>query len=130
VALQEFGLEEGAANYAVLLVSVLTHFQNACAANTAKAADESETSSKVLSALFEDSEVRDLLSVNLHQGKLWFNAEAWNKLTTWLFMTHAVQGLASGVPDGVERCFTTMQEWQAAAKAAGYQVEKLTEERK
>jgi glycosidase len=143
VTLQEFGLAKGAANYAVTLTSVLTHFSNLCdedessaltpQAEIATPATTNEIAqpvlvpaSKVLSPLFDDAEVQHILNVNRHNEVLWFNAEAWKELTTWFFMAQAVRELAAGADaNALERCFARAQAWQQAARAAGYQVEKL-----
>ncbi|NJO83375.1 MAG: hypothetical protein HC828_11520, partial [Blastochloris sp.] len=85
----------------------------------------------VLESWLADSEVRQLLGVNRHQGVLWFNKEAFERLLWWMLLLAVIRiqtdpdrGPDARIDD-IVACYTTIEQLRAAAARSGYQVEKL-----
>ncbi len=71
---------------------------------------------------WQDPDVRWLAGVNESEGNTWFNKEAFEELIAWLQLPTLVKAPTKTTP---EKSDTTLAEIFAAAKTAGYNVEKL-----
>ena len=118
--LQGLGVAEPEAQRVVLLIKVLTSHQR-----------WERRVDVLLGALIEDSDVRQFLQVNRHQGVLWFNKEAFDQLRWWLLLVAVVQIMAEPdqPPDEVgkqtAKAFQAIVQLRQAGRKSGYQVEKL-----
>ena len=123
-ALRDFGLAEGAADYAVTVVKFLTAHQRWFERGPGIDRDE------VLSSLFRDNDAQRALQVNRHQGILWFNKEAFEQLIWWMFVTATVVCSSTSPDRPAAEIFTlweTVNKLRQASEASGYQVERLLE---
>jgi len=122
--LRDCGLDEGAADYAVTLVKLLTTHQ--------RWFERVDTDGmyEVLSSLFRDSDVQRALQLNRYGETLWFNKEAFEQILWWMFVTATIAYSPTSPDRQAAEIFTF---WQAlnklrqASEASGYQVEKLLE---
>ena len=71
---------------------------------------------------WQDPDVRWLAGVNESDGNTWFNKEAFEELIVWLQLPALVKALTKPT---AEKSDATLTEIFAAAKTAGYNVEKL-----
>ncbi|MGE5224023.1 MAG: hypothetical protein ACM3PY_16405, partial [Omnitrophica WOR_2 bacterium] len=131
-ALQDTGIEEGAAWRAISLVKLLVIYQDWFRL------DDSEPDQvyKVLQGWLGDSEIQSFIGVNRYQGILWYNKESFESLIWWMFYL-AVIGIACKT-DGneeqaveqINRCYEMVYLIHQAEDESGYQIEKLLEETK
>jgi len=78
--------------------------------------------------LFADPDVQRLLRVNRHQGVLWYNREAFEKLLWWLSTTEAILAAPAGErPSEAAEREAVLLALRRASDAAGYQVARLVE---
>jgi hypothetical protein len=74
-----------------------------------------------------------LLGVNRYQGVLWFDKQAFERLSWWLLLLAAIgisadaEASATPVAERIAACYRTIQRLREAAGTSGYQVEKLLE---
>jgi hypothetical protein len=128
-ALQELGLDEGTAWWRVSTIKVLTAHQRWF---EIEAADEGRAY-QVLHAWLEDEEVQRFLRVNRYQDVLWFNAEAFQELLWWMFVTAATaisanhDGTAEEAAEAIAGCYRLVETLQQAEAASDYRVERLLE---
>ena len=120
--LRDFGLDEGAADYAVTVVKLLTAHQRWFERGATPDMGE------VLSSLFRDNDAQRALQVNRYQETLWFNKEAFERLI-WLMFAIATVVYSPTSPDrpasDIFTFWETVNKLRRASKASGYQVEKL-----
>lgn len=124
-ALREVGLDDEAAQRAVVIIKRLTSQQHWFLGQ--------DTSGQLLTTLLGDSEMQQLLGVNRFQGVLWFNQQAFERMLWWLLLMATV--LLDADPELSEEqaraaqaeCQATLEELLVAANNSGYQVEKLME---
>jgi len=120
--LRDFGLDEGAADYAVTVVKLLTAHQRWF--ERGATVDMFE----VLSSLFRDNDAQRALQVNRYQETLWFNKEAFEQLIWWMFVIATVVYSPTS-PDKpaaeISTFWETVNKLRQASEASGFQVEKL-----
>jgi len=125
--LQDMGLDEPAAWWAVGLVKILISHQrwHELQAPAGKRAHQ------VLLSWLQDSEVQSFLQVNRYRGVLWFNHESFVQLLAWMFATAVVQISAQPelgpeqVADEILAAYQVVRELQEAEAESDYQVVKL-----
>jgi len=119
-----FGLDQGATNYAVTMVKVLTAHQRWLENGGM------ERIYAMLSSLFQDIDVQRALLVNRHQEILWFNKEAFEQLLWWMFVTTTLAYRSTAnkrAAAEILNCWEMIRALQQVSEASGYQVEKLLE---
>ncbi len=92
--------------------------------------DGNQTLSEAMKSIFEDPNLSACLQVNSYKGILWFNREAFQRLTSWLAVTSLLNAVtpASSEPVLVERILAThvlLKEIHKAEKRSEYQVRQL-----
>ena len=127
--LQDLGLDEGAAWWAVAVVQALISHQDWFDLEdlgTGRAY-------QVLVTWLRDSEIQQLLQVNRHGGVLWFNQEAFDELLDWMLTMAAAAISASSKrsPDEVAQdivaCYDIVDKLKQAEIGSEFQVLKLME---
>jgi len=122
--LRDFGLDEGAADYAVTVIKLLTAHQRWF--ERGAMVDMFE----VLSLLFRDNDAQRALQVNRYQETLWFNREAFEQIIWWMFVIAAVVCTATSPdrpPAEIPTLWETVHKLRQASESSGYQLEKLLE---
>ena len=128
-ALQDLGLDEGAAWWAVGVVKVLINHQSWYELESPR----KERAYQILLSWLKDGEVQRLLQVNRYRGMLWFNHEAFDQLLGWMLTLAAVEISAAPEPSAEEvaqeivACYDVAKKLQKAEEASEYQVVKLME---
>jgi glycosidase len=128
-ALQDLGLDESAAWYAVTAIKVLISHQRWFEVQ----ALEKKRAYQALESWLNDSEVQRFLQVNRHRGILWFNKEAFERLLWWMSLlavigiSAAPQRSAAEVAQEIVALYDVVQQLQWAEEQSGYQVETLLE---
>jgi glycosidase len=128
-ALQDLGLDEGAAWWAVGTVKVLINHQHWYEIE----ALAKERAYQILVTWLRDSEVQQFIRVNRYRDVLWFNKEAFDQLLGWMLTLAAVEICATAElsPQEVARkivaCYDIVQELQRLGQESGYQITKLLE---
>ena len=123
-ALQDLGLEEGAAWETVALLKILVAHQGWHAERHA---------GRVLESWLRDDEVQRFLLVNRHRGVLWFNKEAFEKLLRGMRLVALVAINADPLRPADEIARETnalgdvLEKLHQAQDESGYQVERLME---
>jgi hypothetical protein len=124
-ALQDLGLDEGAAWRAVGTIALLTTHQ--------RWYQTAETPYQLLTAWLQDPEVQGFLQINRHQGVLWFNQESFDHLLRWM-QAIAIAGLhadpsltAEEITRRTLACTELLATLHHAEETSGYQVERLLE---
>ncbi|MDH7485799.1 MAG: alpha-amylase family glycosyl hydrolase [Anaerolineae bacterium] len=123
-ALQDLGLDEGAAWWAVGAIKVLITHQRWF---------EVKQAHQVLETWLRDDDVQRFLHINRYRDVLWFNKEAFDQLLEWMLRVAAVQISAEPalsaeeIAQGIAACDEAVQRLRQAAEASGYQVAKLLE---
>ena len=127
--LQDLGLDEGAARYAVTTIKVLTGHQRWFEMQAPK----STRAYQALESWLEDDEVRQFLRVNRYRGILWFNKEAFEGLLWWMLLLAAI-GISAdplrptgGVAQEIVEVYDIVKQLRQAGEQSGYQVEMLLE---
>ncbi len=122
-ALGDLGLDERSAWQSIHLIKLLTSHSNWWAE-----AGNGQIYPLMLS-VFSDAEAQQYLGVNRYQGILWYNREAFEDFTWWLYVVAAVNVMATQpseqVPQTIINCFSEIQLIQKATISSNYQVEKL-----
>lgn len=139
-ALQDLGLDEGAAWRAVTTIKILTSHQRwfegqqvVSVGRVSIPASEKEWAYRVLESWLKDDEVQQFLQVNRYRGVLWFNKEAFEQLLWWMMLPAVVALTAdplrptTEVAQEIAACYDVVKELQRAEEESGYQVEKLLE---
>jgi glycosidase len=128
-ALQDLGVDEGAAWWAVGTIKVLVSHQDWCSLEI----QGKDRPYQILVSWFRDGEVQDFVQVNRYRGVLWFNHEAFEKLMAWMLTLAAVEIsadpelAADEVAQEIVACYDVIHALQKAEDASDYQVVKLME---
>jgi hypothetical protein len=124
-ALQDLGLDEGAAWYAVEMIKVLNSHQRWFQIR----APVGQQAHGVLESWMKDDDVRRILQVNRYQGVLWLNKEAFERLLWWMLLLAAVamdvEPLRPQAEEEFGMAYDVVGVLQEAARESGYQVEAL-----
>jgi hypothetical protein len=126
--LQDLGLDEDAAWWAVGIVKVLINHQGWFE----PAASEGQAY-QILVSWLRDGEVQQLLQVNRYGGVLWFNQEAFEQLLTWMLTTASIEISADprrtsqAIAGDIVGCYDVIERLQQAGKSSEFQVVKLME---
>jgi glycosidase len=123
-ALLNLGLDQGAADYAVILVKVLTAHQ------VWLESGGRDRIYAMLTSLFQDIDVQSALLVNRHQEILWFNKEAFEQLLWWMFVITTITYRATSTKQAsteILNYWEIIRALQQVSETSGYQVEKLLE---
>ncbi len=128
-ALQDLGLDEEAAWWAVRTVKILISHQRWFEGLFPKHA----AAYPLLTAWLKDGEVQRFLQINRYQGVLWFNREAFEQLLDWM-MTLAVVEISAEqelppaeVARQIAACCEIVNKLYEAGVRSGYQVVSLLE---
>ncbi len=124
-ALQDLGLDDGAAWYAVETIKVLTSHQRWFQVRS----PVEQQAHGVIESWMKDDGVRRILQVNRYQGVLWFNQEAFERLLWWMLLLAAVamdvEPLRPQAEEEFRMAYDVVGVLQEAARESGYQVEAL-----
>jgi glycosidase len=134
-AMQDLGLDESSAWWAVTTIKVLTTHQRWFEINRAAPSPDGSQhrAFQVLRSWLEDEEVQRFLRVNRYQDLLWFNEEAFEQLLWWMLVTATVAisadpGTSSDeAAAAVSGCYRVIERLQQAEAASDYRVERLLE---
>jgi hypothetical protein len=130
-ALQDLGLDEGAAWRSVVTTKILTAHQRWFEAEGAQEDTKKSQAYRVLTSWLKDDDVRRFLQINRYQGVLWFNRESFEQLLWWMFVVAAVSIAAETdrAPDEAARAldatYNLIEVLRQAEEASDYQVEAL-----
>ncbi len=130
-ALQDLGLDEGAAWQAVTTIKVLTSHQRWFEMQAPK--QKGKRAYQVLESWLKDDEVQQFLHVNRYRDVLWFNKETFEQLLWWMLLVAVVAISAdplrptTEVAQEIAACYDVRKELQRAEEESGYQVETLLE---
>jgi glycosidase len=130
-ALQDLGLDEGGAWWAVGTVKVLVSHQASLVQSLPL--DPSKQAYRVLRGWLGDSEVQQFLQVNRYRGELWFNHEAFGQLLDWVLTLTTIQIGADPALTEAEAeaqladCREIADRLREAEAASEYQVARLLE---
>jgi glycosidase len=126
-ALQDLGLDEGSAWWAVSTIKILTTHQRWFEIDN----PDGNRAYQVLHRWLEDDEVQRFLRVNRYQDVLWFNAEAFEQLLWWMTLIAAVVISADSpseqAAEAIVSCYGVVKELQRAEAESEYQLERLLE---
>jgi hypothetical protein len=128
-ALQDLGLDEGSAWWAVTTTKILTTHQRWFEIPDA----DEDQSYQVVQSWLQDDEVQRFLQVNRYQDVLWFNHEAFEQLLWWMLVTATVAISADpelppdGAAEQIATCYDVLRQLQDAEQASEYRVERLLE---
>jgi glycosidase len=133
-ALQDMGMDEGAAWRAVELVRILTSHQDWFEIQGL----EEERAYLTLRSWLEDSDVQQFLQINRYQGVLWFNHESFEDLLRAMLSVAVVDTIAdmekgdgdparSEAAGRIQEYSLIIRQLQAAGEKSSYQVEKWLE---
>ncbi len=122
-ALQDLGLDSGAAWRMVVLIKVLTARQRWF---------ETTSLVRLLEDLLSDDDVHLFLQENRYQGVLWFNKEAFDQLLSWMFRVAVLSLSRPSLPTAkaaaeIAAAYGKIRELQRAEEQSKYQVERLLE---
>jgi hypothetical protein len=126
-ALQDLGLDQGSAWWAVTTIKILTTHQRWFEIHDA----DDDRPYQVLQSWLQDDEVQRFLQVNRYQDVLWFNHEAFEKLLWWMLVTATVTISANPelspdeVAEQVRGRYDVVRRLQEAEEASEYRVERL-----
>ena len=129
--MQDLGLDEPAAWYAVDLIKLLASHQRWFAVD---APSVRARAYRILESLLKDGQVQQFVQVNRYQGALWFNQEAFEQLLWWLLLLAVVEISvdplcpADEVTKKILACYEVIQLLRQAEERSDYQVEKLLRE--
>jgi len=132
--LQDLGLDEASAWQGVAIIKLLTSHARWFEMELPKP----KRAYSVVQTLLGDDEIQRLLQVNRHQGVLWFNKEAFERMLWWMLSLAVVEETRAAPRPGPERPavevaqaivahYDIVKKLQQAEKKSGYQVEKLVE---
>ena len=127
-AFQEQGLATSNVWYAIELVKLLTEHQNWYDVDEV---DPQLKIFKILKSLFKDEEIQAFLRVNRYKDLLWYNKEAFEELSWWLFITSVITISSDGnrnstlIAEDILDLYKTIKLIDKAKEKSDYQVEKL-----
>ncbi|MGD9028396.1 MAG: alpha-amylase family glycosyl hydrolase [Anaerolineae bacterium] len=128
-ALQDLGLDEGSAWWAVATIKILITHQRWFEVHDAG----EDRVYQALRSWLQDEEVQRFLQVNRYQDVLWFNEEAFDQLLWWMFATATITVSADPtlpadeMEEEILACYGVVRQLQEAKQASGYRVERLLE---
>jgi hypothetical protein len=128
-ALQDLGLDEGSAWWAVSTIKILITHQRWFEMHDAG----EDRAYQALRSWLQDEEVQRFLQVNRYQDVLWFNEEAFDQLLWWMLATATITISANPMLSADETeeeiltCYAVVRQLQEAKQASGYRVERLLE---
>lgn len=128
--LRDLGLDESSAWQTVTVVKLLTSHQHWF---VAEPASEESRAYQVLSSLLKDNEIQRFLQTNRYRGVLWFNQEAFDRLTWWMLAVAVVTESAepgrpaTEVAGAIARHYAVIQKLKWAERESDFQVAKLLE---
>ena len=125
-AMEDIGLDEGSAWWAVSTIKVLTTHQRWFELVNATGGG----AHRVLRSWLEDDEVQRFLQVNRHQHVLWFNDEAYEQLLWWMMVVATVTIAADperASSEAIAVCYSVIERLGEAKEASNYRVERLLE---
>lgn len=133
--LQDLGLDDGAASWAVGTIKILTSHQRRLSteAEGRGAGAETERTYHVLVSWLRDQEIQRFLQVNRYRGELWFNHEAFEKMLSWMLAIATVEiGAEPGLDPAhaasrLAACYDVVERLVEAESVAGYRVVGLLE---
>ncbi len=126
-ALREAKLDEAGIWQIVYAIKALTTHQAWHKADVAA----KKRAYRLAEVLFADADVQRLLQVNEYQGVVYFNKEAFDKLTWWLLAVAVIditadpEAAADEVPNAIIAAYEVIRALQDAEAQSDYQVEKL-----
>lgn len=121
--LTDLGLNREAASREVIIIKLLTSYQDWC--------KDYMNTYNLFSNLLRDNEVRDFLQINRHMDILWFNKEAFEGLIFWMILVAAVKtGCDTSMTQSnreaiMRKAMLLMEPLYEALENSQYQVEKL-----
>jgi glycosidase len=127
-ALQDLGLDEEAAWWAVGIVKVLINHQG-----WFESAASGKQAHQILVSWLRDNEVQRFVQVNRYGGILWFNQEALEQLLTWMLTIASIeisadpQRTSRAIAKDIVGCYDVVEKLQQAEKASEFQIVKLIE---
>ncbi|MCP4538923.1 MAG: alpha-amylase [Chloroflexi bacterium] len=128
--LQDIGLDDGAAWWAVTTIKILTTHQRWFEMPASEHGKE-VPAYRVLASWMEDDEVQQFLQVNRYQDVLWFNGETFDQLLRWMLLVAEITVYADPlrptdeVAQEIASYHDVVKRLQQAKEKSGYQVEKL-----
>jgi hypothetical protein len=87
----------------------------------------------ILEDLLKDEDIWSFLQVHRFQDVLWFNKEAFEEFTQWMFIISTINILSDDslqseqIAQGILRCYRVIKALEKAKQKSGYQVDKLLE---
>ncbi len=150
-ALQDLGLDQAAAWWAVGTIKILINHQDwhqlqvpdtgsppagegqAGTAPATSAGAQAERAYATLVSWLRDPEVQQFVQVNRYGGLLWFNHEAFDQLLRWMLAVAAVDITANAersqdeIARDLAACYDIVQRLKQAEESSEYQVVKLME---
>ena len=120
---QEIGSNESQSWQALVLVKILTSFQNWYNGFT----DKKSPLYHLLNTLLEDPLVQQYLQVNRYQGVLWFNKESFESLVGWLFAVGVLDCLVQVDNKLIGKLFSFVEALLEIGEGSGYRVDGLLE---
>jgi hypothetical protein len=132
-ALQDLGLDEGSAWWAVTTIRILTTHQRWFEIEDGHEDRHDDRSYQALQTWLQDGEVQRFLHVNRYQDVLWFNKEAFEELLWWMLLTASAAISADPalapheVAQQITACHDVVTHLQQSAQASEYRVERLLE---
>jgi glycosidase len=117
--LREIGIDESIAGSLLALLKFSTSLQNLLAGSV------DEQASVFLNTLLQNIDAQHYLRINRYQDILWFDKEAFERLTHWLLVMVLVAPQESNLDKRLEARHKIVQHLQKAASTSSYQVERL-----
>ena len=134
--MEEWGLEEATARWAVALIKLLIGYQRWFEdAEEARdgVVDEDVAGNvayRILYAMLREREVQAYLGVNRYQDALWFNQESFEQWARWIMLLSTVDFATDAGDDFAQLLvarYALIRRWLKAEAASGYQITKLLE---
>jgi hypothetical protein len=128
-ALQDLGLDEEAAWWAVGTIKILINHQGWFDLD----GPAKQRAHQILVSWLRDGEVQQFLQVNRYGGLLWFNHEVFEQLLRWMLIVAVVDISADperspeAIAQDIVACYDVVKTLKQAEEASEYQVVKLME---
>jgi hypothetical protein len=126
-ALLDGGLHPGAASYALQTVRVLTRHQGWWH----RSASDRSSAYRSLASWLDDSDVRQLVQANRHDGILWFNKESFEHMLRWMLVTALVTAHAGRDDEEptlacrAAEAYAVVEELRQVAEESDYRLDSL-----
>lgn len=127
--LRDMGMEESSVSKGVMIVKIFTLHRNYCKGKKAR----EMCLSNILEDLLKDEDVRSFMQVHRFQDVLWFNKEAFEELTQWMFIISTIHVLSDEsleseqITQSILHCYRLIKALDKAKQQSSYQVDKLFE---